>query len=101
MQALLARNTSLRTNDELITEQLRLDPGFRAEWQRSALGRAAAVAMVHYLAEHDVSQQELAGLLGMTTAQITELGLATPTRARTPSTESGHGSASRWTRCSR
>jgi DNA-binding XRE family transcriptional regulator len=73
MQALLARNTSLRTNDELITEQLRLDPEFRAEWERTALGRAAAVEMVHYGAEHDVSQQELAGLLGMTTAQIREL----------------------------
>lgn len=37
MQALLAHNTSLRTNDELITEQLRLDPEFRAEWERTAL----------------------------------------------------------------
>lgn len=73
MEALLAHNTSLRTNDELITEQLRLDPEFRAEWERTALGRVAAVAMAHYRAEHDLSQQELAGLLGMTTAQITEL----------------------------
>ena len=73
MQALLARNTSLRTNDELITEQLRLDPGFRAEWERTALRRAAAVAMVHYRAEHHLSDHELAGILGMTTAQIREL----------------------------
>jgi DNA-binding XRE family transcriptional regulator len=72
-QALLARNTSLRTNDQLITEQLRLDPEFRAEWERTALGRAAAVAMVHYRAEHDLSQAELADLIGMTTAQIAEL----------------------------
>lgn len=73
-------NTSLRTNDELITEQLRLDPAFRAEWEHTALGRATAVATVNYRAEHDLSQQELAGLLGMTTAQITELevGDATP-----------------------
>ena len=72
-QALLARNTSLRTNDELITEHLRLDSEFRAEWERTALGRAAAVAMVQYRAEHDLSQQELAGLLDMTAAQIAEL----------------------------
>lgn len=73
MQALLSRNTSLRTNDELIAEQLRLDPEFRAEWERTALGRAAAVAMVHYRTERQLSQQELAGLLGMTTEQISEL----------------------------
>ena len=73
MRALLARNASLRTNDELITEQLRLDPEFRAEWERTALGRAAAVAMVHYRAEHDLSQAELAGLIGMTTAQVANL----------------------------
>ncbi|HTX11717.1 MAG TPA: helix-turn-helix transcriptional regulator [Solirubrobacteraceae bacterium] len=72
MQALLAGNTALRTNDELITEQLRVDSEFRAEWERTALGRAAAVAMVHYRAEHDLSQQELAGLLEMTAAQIAE-----------------------------
>lgn len=35
-QALLARNTSLRRNDELITQQLSLDPEFRAEWERTA-----------------------------------------------------------------
>jgi DNA-binding XRE family transcriptional regulator len=73
MQALLSRNTSLRTNDELIAEQLRLDPEFRAEWERTALGRAAAVAMVHYRAEHDLSQAELAGLIGMTTSQVANL----------------------------
>ena len=86
MQALLARNTSLRTNDELITEQLRLDPEFRAEWERTALGRAAAVAMVHYRAEHDLSQQELAGLLGMTTAQVAELEVGDAN----PSTDTVH-----------
>lgn len=73
VQALLARNTLLRTNDELITEQLRLDPEFRAEWERTALGRAAAVAIVHYRAEHDLSQAELAGLIGMTTPQVANL----------------------------
>jgi ribosome-binding protein aMBF1 (putative translation factor) len=73
MHALLARNESLRTNDELITEQFRLDPEFRAEWERTALGRAAAVAIVHYRAEHDLSQVELAGLIGMTTAQVANL----------------------------
>jgi DNA-binding XRE family transcriptional regulator len=86
MPALLARNRSLRTNDELITERLRLDPVFRAEWERTALGRAAAVAMVRYRAERDLSQQELAGILGMTTTQVAELEVGDAN----PSTDTVH-----------
>lgn len=80
LEALLARNASLRTNDELIDDELRADPDFRAEWNHTALGRAAAVAIVRYRAEHGLWQDELAGKLGMTTAQITglEVGEANP-----------------------
>jgi ribosome-binding protein aMBF1 (putative translation factor) len=73
VQALLARNESLRTNDELIDYELRADPDFRAEWEHTALGRAVAAAIVRYRAEHDLSQHELAGMLDMTAAQIAEL----------------------------
>ncbi|HUA07137.1 MAG TPA: helix-turn-helix transcriptional regulator [Solirubrobacteraceae bacterium] len=68
------------TNDELIAEQLRADPEFRAEWERTASARAMAVAMVRYRAERDLSLQELAGLVGMTTAQVAglEAGDANP-----------------------
>jgi DNA-binding XRE family transcriptional regulator len=67
-------------NDELIAEQLRADPEFRAEWERTKGARALAVAMVHYRAERNLSQEELAGLIGMTTAQIAglEAGDANP-----------------------
>lgn len=73
LEALLARNASLRTNDELVDGELRADPDFHAEWDHTALGRAAAIAIVRYRAEHDLSQEELAVKLGVTTAQITEL----------------------------
>ena len=73
LEALLARSSSLRTNDELIDDGLRDDPDFRGEWDHTALGRVAAVAIVRHRAEHHLSQQELAGILGMTTAQIAEL----------------------------
>ena len=45
----------MKANDELIAEQLRTDPEFRAEWERTALARAVAVAIVRYRAEHDLS----------------------------------------------
>jgi len=60
-------------NDELIAEQLRADPAFRAEWERTKGARALAVAMVHHRAERNLSQEELTGLIGMTTAQIAGL----------------------------
>ena len=54
--------SDMKTNDELIAEQLHTDPAFRAEWERTALARAVAVAIVRYRAEHDLSQRELADL---------------------------------------
>jgi transcriptional regulator with XRE-family HTH domain len=52
--------------------------------RRTKDARALAVAMVHYRAERNLSQEELAGLIGMTTAQIAglEAGDANPS-ART------------------
>jgi len=67
--------SEMKTNDELITEQLRTDPEFRAEWERTALARAVAVAIVRYRAEHDLSQRDLAGRLGMKQPQVARLEL--------------------------
>jgi ribosome-binding protein aMBF1 (putative translation factor) len=67
--------SEMKTNDELIAEQLRTDPEFRAEWERTALGRAVAVAIVRYRAEHDLSQRELAERLGMKQPQVARLEL--------------------------
>ncbi len=65
----------MRTNDELIAEQLRTDPEFRAEWERTALARAVAVAIVRYRTEHDLSQRELAQRLCMKQPQVARLEL--------------------------
>ncbi len=73
VKALLARNASLRTNDELIEEELRADPAFGGEWTRTALGRAMATALVRYRAEHDLSQCALADKLRMTRLEIARL----------------------------
>ena len=64
-----------KTNDELIAEQLRADPEFRAEWERTALARAVAVAIVRYRAEHELSQRDLAQRLGMKQPQVARLEL--------------------------
>jgi len=63
----------METNDELIADQLRTDPEFRAEWERTALARAVAIAIVRYRAEHDLSQRELADRLGMKQPQVARL----------------------------
>jgi transcriptional regulator with XRE-family HTH domain len=63
----------MRTNDELIAEQLRTDPEFRAEWERTALARAVAVTIVSYRADHELSQRELAERLGMKQPQVARL----------------------------
>jgi transcriptional regulator with XRE-family HTH domain len=67
--------SEMKTNDELIAEQLHTDPAFRAGWERTALARAVAVAIVRYRAEHDFSQRELADRLGMKQPQVARLEL--------------------------
>jgi hypothetical protein len=47
--------SGMRTREELLAEQLRDDPEFRAEWERTALARAVAVALVRHRTDHDMS----------------------------------------------
>jgi len=67
--------SEMKTNDELIVERLGTDPEFRAEWERTALARAVAVAIVRYRSEHDLSQRDLAQRLGMKQPQVARLEL--------------------------
>lgn len=67
--------SEMKTNEELIAEHLRTDPEFRAEWERTALARAVAVAIVRYRSDHDLSQRELAERLGMKQPQVARLEL--------------------------
>ena len=67
--------SEMKTNDELIAEQLRTDPEFRAEWERTALARAVAIAIVRYRSEHELSQRELADRLNMKQPQVARLEL--------------------------
>jgi len=65
----------MKTNAEVIAEDLANDPAFRAEWERTALARAVAIAIVRYRAEHDLSQRQLAEAVGMSQPQVARLEL--------------------------
>lgn len=73
VHALLARNEALLPNAELVAQELRSEAEFQAEWQRTAWGRALAVALVRYRADHSLSQRELAERLRMTPAEVSTL----------------------------
>lgn len=67
--------SEMKTTDQLIAEDLERDPVFRAEWERTAVARAVAIAIVRYRGEHDLSQRELADRLGMKQPQVARLEL--------------------------
>src|SRR5438445_10379861 len=56
------------------------NPESRAEWERSALARAVAVAVVDYRAKHRLTQTQLAERLGLRQPHVAriELGEHTP-----------------------
>jgi ribosome-binding protein aMBF1 (putative translation factor) len=66
--------SELRTNNEILQEELK-DPEFRAEWERTALARAVALAVVRYRGDHGLSQRDLAERLGMKQPQVARLEL--------------------------
>src|SRR5260370_25227130 len=69
------RLSEMKANEELIAEQLRGDSELRRQWERTALARAVAVAIVSYRAEYDLSQRDLAQRLGMKQPQVARLEL--------------------------
>jgi len=69
-----------RTWEEVLEEQLQ-DPAFRTRWERYAPARAMADALIRYRIEHDLSQSQLAKLLGVKQPTVTrwETGEHNPT----------------------
>jgi transcriptional regulator with XRE-family HTH domain len=70
-----SRERASASRSSKIAEQLRTDPEFRAEWERTALARAVAIAIVRYRTQHDLSQRELADRLSMKQPQVARLEL--------------------------
>ncbi|WP_217913849.1 helix-turn-helix transcriptional regulator [Miltoncostaea marina] len=63
----------LKTQGELLAEELAGDPEFRREWERLALARAVGAEVVRFRADHELSQRELAKRLGMRQPQVARL----------------------------
>lgn len=67
--------TRLRSTAETRAEQLRQGPAFRASWERTALARAVALALIGYRVKHHLTQTLLAAKLGMRQPQVSRLEL--------------------------
>ncbi|MGH3505133.1 MAG: helix-turn-helix transcriptional regulator [Nocardioidaceae bacterium] len=65
----------LISNAEVLEEMLQ-DPQFREEWERTALARAVAEAVVRYRAERGLTQTGLARLLGCSQPVVARLEAA-------------------------
>lgn len=72
--------SEMKMNRQVVADEVRADPDFRAEWKRTAAARALALEIVGYRAEHDLSQRELATCVGLSEEHVAEaeLGDALP-----------------------
>ena len=65
--------TDLRSAHDVLAEDLASNPEFRADWERTALARAVALAVLRYRTEHKLSQTALGRLLGIPQPHISRL----------------------------
>ena len=72
--------TRLRSTKESREAQLRQDPAFRAYWERTALARAVALAVIGHRVKRGLTQTQLAAQLGVRQPQVArlEMGEHTP-----------------------
>ncbi len=67
------RLSELRTHDAFLEKQLRDDPAFREEWERTALARAVALLIIRYRAKEHLTQKQLARRLGVSQPWVSRL----------------------------
>ncbi len=65
--------SDLPAAEEVLAEHLDSDPGYRREWERTALARAVSVKVIAYRAEQNLSQTALAKRLQMTQPAVARL----------------------------
>ncbi len=70
-----AKLAGARSSRDVLAEDLERDPEFRAEWERTAVARAVALAVVGYRVRHGLSQRKLAAQLGWPASQVARLEL--------------------------
>ena len=69
----MSAKKQFRSTEELRQEQLRSDPAFREYWERTALARAVALAVIGYRVRHGMTQTQLARELGVRQPQVARL----------------------------
>src|SRR5882724_8807962 len=65
--------SELKTAGEVREEQIRRDPEFRREWERTAFARDVAIRIVRYRTENKLTQAALARKIGTTQSVIARL----------------------------
>ncbi len=63
----------LTSHEELLAAELAADPEFAEEWERLAVARAVAAALIGHRADHGLSQRALAAQLGVSQPRVVEL----------------------------
>ena len=63
----------VKTAEEVLAAALGADPEFAAEWERLALARMVASALIAYRSEKGLSQRGLAKQLGVSQPRVVEL----------------------------
>jgi ribosome-binding protein aMBF1 (putative translation factor) len=66
----------MKTHEQAVAEELIRDPEFRREWERTALARELAVAIIAYRTAHKLSQRALAERLGWRPSVVSRLEAA-------------------------
>ena len=64
--------TTYRRFKDVLAESLK-NPAVRAEWARTALGREVSIWLLRYRKDHNLTQTELADLLGWKQAAVARL----------------------------
>jgi len=65
--------TTGKTFRNVLDRELRADPAFRKEWERTRIAREIALQVVSYRANHKLTQEELAAKLGMKQPAVARL----------------------------
>ncbi|HVC33137.1 MAG TPA: helix-turn-helix transcriptional regulator [Chloroflexota bacterium] len=63
----------LRSTRDIREKRLQEDPEFRKYWENTALARAVALRVIGYRSEHQLTQTQLAKILGMHQPAIARL----------------------------
>lgn len=63
----------VKTAEEVLAAALAADPEFAAEWERLALARMVASALIAYRSDNGLSQRGLAKQLGVSQPRVVEL----------------------------